>query len=134
MLPRSKAPTNELLRGRLREMVSELRAGTRLPSERDLATEWAVARMTLRAAIDVLVSKGLLERRHGSGTYVAFMPVLRRLGLRAFAQDVRSRGLVPSSRVLEFRTFEPNHTLTEHLQIPAGSPLFSITPLPFCAP
>jgi len=129
MLPRSKAPTNELLRGRLREMVSELRAGTRLPSERDLATEWAVARMTLRAAIDVLVSEGLLERRHGSGTYVAFSPVLRMLGLTSFSQDMRSRGLVPSSRVLEFRTFEANHTLTEQLQIPAGSPVFAITRL-----
>lgn len=129
MIPSSKAPTRELLRGRLREMVSELQAGTRLPSERDLAAEWGVARMTLRAAVDALVSEGLLERRHGAGTFVSFRPVLRMLGLTSFSQDMRSRGLVPSSRVLEFQTIEADAALAERLDITAGSPVFTITRL-----
>lgn len=125
----SKAPTRELLRGRLREMVSELQAGMRLPSERDLAAEWGVARMTLRAAVDALVAEGLLERRHGAGTFVAFRPVLRMLGLTSFSQDMRSRGLVPSSRILEFRASDADTALAGRLQIPTGSPVFSITRL-----
>jgi GntR family transcriptional regulator len=129
VIPPSKAPTRELLRGRLREMVSEMQAGARLPSERDLAAEWSVARMTLRAAVDSLVAEGLLERRHGAGTFVALRPVLRMLGLTSFSQDMRSRGLVPSSRVLEFRTVEADATLADQLQIPTGSPVFSITRL-----
>ncbi len=129
MISPSKAPTRELLRGRLREMVSELQAGTRLPSERDLATEWGVARMTLRAAVDALVSEGLLERRHGAGTFVAFRPVLRMLGLTSFSQDMRSRGLIPSSRVLEFRTIQADAALAERLQIPVASRVFTITRL-----
>ena len=41
--------------------------GERLPSERDLAEEFAVSRMTLRQAISLLVEEGVLERRVGSG-------------------------------------------------------------------
>jgi GntR family transcriptional regulator len=125
----SKAPTREMLRGRLREMVNVLQAGARLPSERDLAAEWGVARMTLRAAVDALVSEGLLERRHGAGTFVTFRPVLRMLGLTSFSQDMRFRGVVPSSRVLEFRTIESDAALSRRLQIPLGSPVFSFTRL-----
>jgi GntR family transcriptional regulator len=110
-------------------MVSELQAGARLPSERDLAAEWGVARMTLRAAVDALVAEGLLERRHGAGTFVVLRPVLRMLGLTSFSEDMRSRGLVPSSRILEFRTIEADSALAGRLQVAAGSPVFSITRL-----
>lgn len=129
MIPNSKVTTRELLRGRLRELVSDSRAGTRLPGERELAAEWGVARMTLRAAVDSLVAEGLLERRHGSGTFVAFRPVLRMLGLTSFSQDMRSRGLVPSARVLEFKTIEADVALAGRLQIPTGSPVFSFSRL-----
>ncbi|MFC2366000.1 MAG: GntR family transcriptional regulator, partial [Streptococcus mutans] len=45
--------------------------GDRLPSERDLAERFEVSRMTLRQAITLLVEEGILERRVGSGTYIA---------------------------------------------------------------
>ena len=70
----------------------------------------SVASIT-QADVDSLVAEGLLERRRGSGTFVAFRPVLRVLGLTSFSQDMRSRGLIPSSRVLEFRTIEADTAL-----------------------
>ena len=45
--------------------------GSRLPSERVLAETLAIGRGTAVAAYDVLVADGLLERRRGSGTFVA---------------------------------------------------------------
>ena len=45
--------------------------GQKLPSERDLAETFQVSRMTLRQAITLLVEEGVLERRVGSGTFVA---------------------------------------------------------------
>ena len=45
--------------------------GERLPSERDLAEEFEVSRMTLRQAISLLVEEGVLERRVGSGPFVS---------------------------------------------------------------
>jgi GntR family transcriptional regulator len=44
--------------------------GSRIPSEPQLAKEYRIGRPTVRQAIDVLVRKGMLERRRGSGTYV----------------------------------------------------------------
>lgn len=44
--------------------------GQRLPAEMELATRYAVSRMTLRRAISALVEEGLLEPRQGAGTFV----------------------------------------------------------------
>jgi GntR family transcriptional regulator len=44
--------------------------GSRIPSEHQLAEIYAVGRPTIRQALDLLVRKGVLTRRRGSGTYV----------------------------------------------------------------
>ncbi|MDF1477850.1 GntR family transcriptional regulator [Leifsonia sp. H3M29-4] len=123
MPPSPQSPTRQLLRARLRELVAGLPVGERLPGERELSERWQVARMTLRGAIDALVTEGLLERRHGSGTYVLPRPLVRALGLTSFSQDMRSRGLVPGSRLLSFRTIPADGALSEQMQIPAGDPV-----------
>jgi len=48
-----------------------LAEGVRLPSERALSSALFVSRGTAVAAYDLLVADGLVERRPGSGTYVA---------------------------------------------------------------
>jgi DNA-binding GntR family transcriptional regulator len=45
-------------------------AGSRIPSEHQLAAVHQLGRPTIRQAIEVLVRKGVLVRRRGSGTYV----------------------------------------------------------------
>lgn len=42
----------------------------KLPSERNLAEQYKVTRGTIRNAIEYLVSKGLLEKKLGSGNYI----------------------------------------------------------------
>lgn len=48
-----------------------LRAGDRLPSVRELARELAVNQNTILRVYERLVGEGLLEMRHGQGTFVA---------------------------------------------------------------
>ena len=76
------------VRARLRELIAVSRSGSRLPSERILSSRWGVARMTVRNALDDLVREGLIERRHGSGTYVAPHAFARFLGLTSATQDM----------------------------------------------
>lgn len=56
----------------LRSLVQagEYPAGTRLPPERDLATQLGVSRPTVREAVIALEVEGLVEVRMGSGIYV----------------------------------------------------------------
>lgn len=56
----------------IRDAISSeiLTPGDAIPPERDLATEYDVARITVRKAIVGLVEEGLLTRRRGAGTFV----------------------------------------------------------------
>lgn len=58
----------DLLLSRIRG--GDYQTGSRIPSENQLATAFGIGRPTARQAIDVLVRKGYLSRRRGSGTYV----------------------------------------------------------------
>jgi GntR family transcriptional regulator, transcriptional repressor for pyruvate dehydrogenase complex len=57
----------------VRELIEkrELRPGERLPSERDLARMLRVSRIPVREAMRTLAAQGLIEIRHGQGTFVA---------------------------------------------------------------
>lgn len=78
-------PSNKPTRLPLYVQVSELLhreiaaghwvAGERLPTESQLAQDLDVAVGTLRKSLAVLENEGLLERVHGSGTYVRKPPV-----------------------------------------------------------
>ncbi len=55
--------------------------GDKLPNEYTLASQLEVGRSTLREAIKVLVSQGILEVRHGSGTYITSLEPVTELTL-----------------------------------------------------
>jgi len=69
---RAEASSSNNVLNHLRAMIEagELRSGERLPAERELAVKLKVSRPTLRAGLRSLVAMGVLESRHGSGTYV----------------------------------------------------------------
>ena len=47
-----------------------LEPGTKLPNEFELGEKFGVGRSTVREAVKLLSSKGIVEVRRGSGTYV----------------------------------------------------------------
>lgn len=58
--------------GVFRQLIAEgeLAPGSRLPSERDLATSFGVSRSSLRQALKVLEIMGVISQRVGDGTYL----------------------------------------------------------------
>jgi GntR family transcriptional repressor for pyruvate dehydrogenase complex len=84
---------------RLRAYVSEagLKAGDKLPAERELAASLGVSRASVKQAIVVLEVQGLVEARHGGGTYL----VRDTLDVEPVEQLVERRKRLPE--VLEAR-------------------------------
>lgn len=58
----------DILAGQIRS--GRYTAGEAIPSETAIAKEYHIGRPTVRQSMDILVRKGLLERRRGSGTFV----------------------------------------------------------------
>jgi GntR family transcriptional repressor for pyruvate dehydrogenase complex len=54
----------------LRFVTGELKVGDKLPSERELAEQFAVSRIAVREAVKALREKGLVEIRPGKGTFI----------------------------------------------------------------
>jgi GntR family transcriptional regulator len=72
-----------------------------LPSERELATRLGVSRSTIRTCLKDLGEMGLVQTRHGAGTVVTGQIPKALSRLSGFTEDVRARGLRPTSDILE---------------------------------
>ena len=108
-------------------LSGQLKPDSKIPSERDFSQELEVSRMTVRRAITELVNEGLLERRHGSGTYVAKPRVTYEANeLVNYVQAKQSRNLVTGSQLLEFGQVAASNRLAEHLQVDIGHQLYRI--------
>lgn len=90
------------VRDQLLDRLEEMASGEQLPPERDLAVELGVSRMTLRRAIDELVARGAVRRRHGSGVFALGPKLDQALMASSFTADMRARGLRPGARTLSF--------------------------------
>src|SRR5438477_2085355 len=82
------------------DLVQRLGVGTAIPSERQLSADLGVSRLTVRAALDDLAREGYVVRRRGSGTYVQQPKISQELTMTSFSEDMRRRGMVPSSQTL----------------------------------
>jgi GntR family transcriptional regulator len=104
---------NELAK-RIRD--GELPVGTRIPSERALATEFGVSRVTTRQATEVLHHQGLVTRIHGSGTFVA-PPRLALTGSRLtrFTEQLKLQGVEPATRVVESAVMDASPEIVRQL-------------------
>ncbi|KRK90115.1 GntR family transcriptional regulator [Lentilactobacillus sunkii] len=98
--------------------ANKWKIGDRIPSERELSTDFGVSRMTLRQAIQTLVDEGILERRVGSGTFVANQKVQEKMsGVTGFTDLMLAQGKKPSSKTISYHTMEPSLSEMEKLNI-----------------
>ncbi len=104
MIEISRHPTTvyQAVAAQLEQALQErYRCGDYLPSEQQLADHYEVNRHTLRRAVDELVNKGLLQRRHGVGILVLMRPYDYPLHAQArFSQNLLEQGSHPTSERL----------------------------------
>jgi|SRR5690554_1024015 len=123
----SPTPLHYQLRQIITEAIQEGQYGQeyKLPSERELAEMCGISRMTVRQATTSLVNDGVLMRKRGMGTYVSPPKVEQSLlKLTSFTEDMLSRGMQPSTRVLAVREVEAGeNSAAKHLGLDEDDPI-----------
>ena len=122
-----------LRRTLLEEMDSgTLRAGTRLGSERELATRYGVSRGTLRQVLATLESAGLIRRvpGRGGGTFVSHPKVERDLAeVHSLPRLLARQGYDADTRVISTLMTTPAPRVRDALELDEDSLIVTVTRL-----
>src|SRR6201995_4949512 len=103
-------------------------AGTRLPSEHELAERYSVSRGTIRQAFAALRADGGIASRRGARRIVLGGPQLQSFGeLASFSRWARAVGRVPSGRVIALDRREAKPSEAGQLGLSAGAPVYHLT-------
>jgi GntR family transcriptional regulator len=108
---------HEHVRYRILDLLGSLSVGNAIPPERGLSEEFGVSRMTVRRAVDELVREGYLVRHQGSGTFVAEPKIAQQLTMTSFSEDMRRRGLAPSSKTLSMSAMPAGASIGRYLEL-----------------
>jgi GntR family transcriptional regulator len=96
--------------------------GTALPKEEALGQLFGVARATVRRALADLESEGLVQRRHGSGTYVREgLATAAPMASLSFIDELKYTAQATEVRVVTLAAAAPPPAVRAFLQVPAGA-------------
>jgi GntR family transcriptional regulator len=99
----------------------DLKIGDQLPTEDSLIRRFGVSRITVRRAIQNLVSRGFVEIRRGTGTFVAAPKITQDLKeLSGFVEDMHALGRKPTARVIGKEVVTANATVARQLALTRG--------------
>ncbi len=101
----SHIPIYRQIQSQLKQLIldGQFNPQDMLPSENELAQRYQVSVMTVRQAMNELVSEGLIYRERGRGTFVARQLIVQPLQrFESFSEHIAARGLVPSAQILVF--------------------------------
>lgn len=101
--------------------------GVRLPSERELVLEFGCARMTVHRALRELEAEGLVERRQGSGSFVAELhPISNLLQVRDIHDEIRERGHEHTTRVCSVVRERTDARTAAAMRLPKHAPVYRV--------
>lgn len=101
--------------------------GMRLPSERELVQQFGCARMTVHRALRELEDEGLIERRQGSGSYVAQLhPISNLLQVRDIHEEIAERGHRHDTRVVLVEQQKAGAEIAQAMRLRKGAPVYHV--------
>ena len=108
-------------------VAGRLKAGDKLPSERTMAAQLGISRMTARQALRHLTNKGMLETRVGQGTYVGQPVIEQKLAtLTGFTEDMSGRGRKASSIVVQSEARKADKICVSALSLPTNADVYRL--------
>ena len=127
---KSKLPLYDQIERNLRDLIvnGHLKPGEAMPGEWDLADLYSVSRLTVRRALDELVRRNWLIKKHGVGTFVR-QPTMASIaaGKLSFTEQMRAIGLEPSSKFISQRVIAATGKIARALHIQEGDSIIEIT-------
>ena len=120
-------PAYQQIQRAIRQRIEgkQMKPGDPVSSERELARIHGVSLMTARHALAGLEREGIVERRPGAGTFVA-PPRIHFNKLMSYTEQMASRGLPPSSKVIVAKVVEREQEIAARLGLAATSRLIKI--------
>jgi GntR family transcriptional regulator len=120
------APTYIKIKNNIQHLISsgKYQPGDKLPSEAELSTSFKVSRITIRLALKELLNQGVIYSKQGKGSFVSLPTMSNISGFRSFSEDTRSKGLVPSSIILQAESILAGQHIAYHLKIDPNDPIF----------
>lgn len=110
--------------------AGRLGPGDRLPTEAQLAERFGVNRHTVRRALGVLASRGLVRATQGRGTFVESRPLAYPIGPRTrFTEIVSGAGRQASGVLLSTRETEADAWAADRLRLARGAPVIELLTL-----
>ena len=100
--------------------------GGAIPSEQELCEMFQCSRMTVRKALDELVSTGILFKAQGKGAFVSTIEYDRLYSLKGFTQIMKEQGYEASSEVLSFEQVPASDEIARKLRIIEGDMVYSL--------
>jgi GntR family transcriptional regulator len=124
---RSGIPAYIRIQGAILKRIEggQLKPGDAVESERLLAKTYGVSLMTARHALVSLEREGMVERRRGSGTFVA-PPKIHFNKLMSFSEQLAGRSLPASSKVVYLKIVDDEHEIAARLALPSNSRLLKL--------
>jgi GntR family transcriptional regulator len=119
-------PKYRQLREALLERIRGLPEGAALPTERELCADFGVSRATVRHALQRLEGEQRIYRRQGKGTFVARVKIEQRLGLTSHTEEMRARGMVPGSKLIDVSRVAASAEVAGALRLAEGSEVLQI--------
>lgn len=125
----STTPAYLQLKSQLERLITAgaLGRGEALPSERTLAQELGISRMTVRRALEGLVEAGLVESRRGSGTFVRKEGLDQHVQqLFSFSDEVARAGYQAGSTVIAIEQFPAGELVSRSLDVELGTTILRL--------
>lgn len=102
--------------------LGEFAPHTRIPSERDLAEQFGVSRLTVSKALKELTQAGFLYVQIGKGTYISEEPIdLQLETLKSFTEEMEGHQQRPSSQILCAELIPADDHVRDKLRLPSGT-------------
>lgn len=101
--------------------------GDRLPSEAEMSLLFKTSRITVRRAMEEIAQAGYIERVQGKGSFVMTQKRDMQLNhLKGFTEEMKSKGLTATSRVIRSCVQSCEIKVAEHLALEMEAQVISI--------